>query len=79
MLNTQGVTPTLPKTVGEWLPIVTAEYRESPGLQLTRQQFQRMWGLDEAQCYAVLAMLLEARFLRLKPDGRYIRTDALRI
>ena len=75
MLQTHRVTSTPLASVGNWLQIVKAEYREVPGLQLTQRQIQRMWGLDETTCSAVLTALTEARFLRLKPDGHYVRGE----
>ena len=34
---------------------IRAEYDEMPGLRVTKAQGQRLWGLDEAGCAAVLA------------------------
>ena len=62
-------------SLGEWIQIVRGEYLEIPGMQLTQAQIQRLWGLDEGICGAVLKVLTEAQFLSLKPDGRYIRAD----
>ena len=62
-------------SVGNWLQIVKAEYREVPGLQLTQRQIQRMWSLDETLCSAVLIELTKARFLRLTPNGHYVRGE----
>ena len=75
MLHTHGATVAPQASIGVWLQIVRAEYREVPGLQLTRRQIQRMWGLDEKLCSAVLSALTEARFLRLTPNGHYIRGE----
>jgi hypothetical protein len=44
-------------------------------MQLTRRQIQRMWGLDDRLCDAVLGALTESRFLQVKSDGQYIRAD----
>lgn len=63
-------------SVGDWLNIVQAEYLEIPGLHLTRQQVQRLWGLDSATCQALLEALEAAKFLkRTRRDG-YVRADA---
>ena len=42
---------------------ICGEYLEMPGLRLTRQQAQRLWGLDEATCAQSLEFLVGARFL----------------
>ena len=51
---------------------VRSEYVEMPGLQLTRQQAQRLWGLDEDTCSTALEFLVEAKFLS-KTGGMYQR------
>jgi hypothetical protein len=40
-----------------------AEFLEMPGLQLTVAQAARLWHFDSALCNAVLAKLVEQRFL----------------
>ena len=47
----------------EWLRVVEAEYREMPGLQLTRAQAQRL-GLDATTCAVLFDVLVATRFLR---------------
>ena len=47
----------------EVLQRVRAEFLEMPGLRLTRAQARRLWALDEALCDAILATLVETRFL----------------
>lgn len=49
------------------------EYLEMPGLRLTSQQAQRLWALDADTCSAVLESLVELKFLRRGPEGRYFR------
>lgn len=51
---------------------IRSEYVEMPGLRLTRQQAQRLWGLDEDTCSTALECLVEAKFL-CKNDGMYQR------
>jgi hypothetical protein len=58
-----------------WLTIIQGEYREMPGLQLTKPQVRRMWGLDAPTCEAVLEALRGSRVLRLSPAGRYVVAD----
>jgi hypothetical protein len=52
---------------------VKAEYRELPGLQLTPWQAQRLWGLDQVQCDAILKALVDEAFLRRTRNGCYAR------
>jgi hypothetical protein len=40
-----------------------AEFMEMPGLQLTEAQAARLWAFDARLCGAVLAQLVEMRFL----------------
>jgi hypothetical protein len=61
--------------VRAWSRVVRGEYLDSPGLQLTQRQAQRLWGLDERLCAGVLQKLVEERFLQQTVDGRYTRTD----
>ena len=42
---------------------IYSEYLEMPGMRLTRQQAQRLWGLDELTCSQSLEYLVEAGFL----------------
>ncbi|MBP1633829.1 MAG: hypothetical protein H6Q10_403 [Acidobacteria bacterium] len=49
------------------------EYLEMPGLSLTVPQAQRLWGLDLTACRQVLQGLIEAGFLKRRPDGAYVR------
>ena len=62
--------------VADWLHLVQAEYLEMPGLQLTRPQIQRLWGLDPATCDEVLQALLAAHVLRQTHQGAYILDGA---
>ena len=63
------------ETVESVVRIVRGEYVEMPGLQLTRSQVKRFWGLDEEVCDTVLKTLTEEHFLHLTAAGRYIRMD----
>jgi len=56
----------------DWAQLVRAEYLEVPGLNLTRDQAQRLWGLDRAVCEQLLAALVESRFLKRTRDNRYL-------
>jgi hypothetical protein len=58
------------------IPRIRGEYLEMPGLRLTPVQAQRLWGLTTAECEALMAALLDARFLRRTQDGSFILSDA---
>jgi len=60
---------------GDWAQLVRAEYLEIPGLNLTRDEAQRLWGLDREACEQLLAALVERRFLKRTRDNRYLRVD----
>ena len=62
-------------TTEDWARLVRAEYLEVPGLDLTRDQVRRLWGLDPQTCDSLLAALVESRFLRRTRDNRYLRAD----
>lgn len=63
--------------VSEAARCIRGEYLELPGLSLTRHQVQRLYTLDEVTCEAVLAALVDVRFLARTPDGRYVRSGSL--
>ena len=52
---------------------VRGEYREMPGLRLTPQQAQRLFGLDSTACALVLETLTKERFLSIGRDGRFAK------
>ena len=58
-------------TVGRWLELIQAEYREMPGLNLSKAQMQRLWGFDAAICDALVDALVAARVLRRTSLGGY--------
>ena len=62
--------------VTEWLSIVRGEFMEVPGLRLTRGEFQRMWGLDNPTCDALIGQLEDSRFLRRTAQGAYVRAES---
>jgi hypothetical protein len=61
--------------IGDWLQIIRAEYLEMPDLALTQRQVQRLWGLDPVTSEAVLARLVDIRFLRRTHRDEYVRAD----
>jgi hypothetical protein len=52
---------------------VCGEFLEMPGLRLTSQQAQRLWGLDESACVELLEFLVDAKFLCRPGQGVYMR------
>jgi len=64
------------EAVRDWLQIIQGEYLEMPGLQLTKPQVQRLWGLDPDTCDALLDALERSRFLRRTDHDAYVLADA---
>ncbi len=54
---------------------IQGEYLEMPGLRLTTAQAQRLWGLDRDVCEALLAALVDSKFLCRTRDGAFVRTE----
>jgi hypothetical protein len=61
--------------VEDWLMLVRAEYVEMPGLSLTKPQVERLWGLDAVTSEALLAALIDVKFLRRTVGDAYVRAD----
>jgi DNA-binding IclR family transcriptional regulator len=62
-------------TRSDWLEIIRAEYLEIPGLNLTKPQIRRLWGLDARTCDALLDSLVEDGFLKQASGQKYVRAD----
>jgi hypothetical protein len=58
--------------VTPWLELIRAEYLEMPGLKLTEAQVRRFWSLEAAACDALLAALVDARFLAKTRQESYV-------
>jgi len=58
--------------VDRFIQIVQTEYREMPGLQLTKPQMRRFLGVDVMTCDAVLDLLEREKFLRRTPKDAYV-------
>ena len=54
---------------------ISGEYLEMPGLRLTTEQAQRLWGLDYQSCCDLLGELVASSFLIRTADGRYARAS----
>jgi|SRR5690349_17234865 hypothetical protein len=63
-------------TTDEVLRRVKGEFLEMPGLRLTAPQARRLWGLDATRCDALLAALVDAKFLFQTGDGAFMRVEA---
>jgi hypothetical protein len=58
--------------VDRFIQIVQTEYREMPGLQLTKPQMRRFLGIDIVTCDIVLELLEQQKFLRRTPKNAYV-------
>ena len=61
--------------VEDWLMLIRAEYLEIPGLSLTKPEVERLWGLDPVIGEALLAALVDIKFLRRTVRDAYVRAD----
>jgi hypothetical protein len=61
------------RTIDEVLNRLRAEYLEMPGLQLKREQVERLCGIERALCQLVLDALVDEQFLCVKLGGHYAR------
>ena len=52
---------------------ITRDHAEQPGLRLTPQQAQRLWGLDGPTCGAVLIALVDVGVLQRSTDRQFMR------
>jgi hypothetical protein len=62
-------------SIHDRLRLIQAEYLEVPGLHLTRQQVEGLWGLDTLTSEALLDALVDAGFLRRTRAGSYRRAE----
>ena len=58
--------------VERYVEIVQSEYREMPGLQLTKAQMQRFLGIDVLTCDVVVDKLVRKQFLRCTRKNAYV-------
>ena len=59
---------------------IRAEYGEMPGLRLTLEQAQKLFGVPQHTCARLLDALVADRLLACHPDGTYMRrADAARV
>jgi DNA-binding IclR family transcriptional regulator len=50
---------------------ILGTFKEMPGVQLSLQEAERMFGLRESTCRALLEQLVGEKSLRRTTDGRY--------
>ena len=60
-------------SIRHWVELVEAEFREIPGLHLTKAQVQRFWGLDLTTCDILLDTLEQGQVLRRTPKDAYVK------
>jgi hypothetical protein len=58
--------------ITDLLRVIQAEYREMPGLHLTKPQIQRLWQLEPHLCDALVDALVAADFLAKTPRNAYV-------
>ena len=61
------------RTAKDLLSRIRAEFLEMPGMRLTIQQGQRLFGIDRTLCQTVLDSLVGEKFLWVTADGLYGR------
>ena len=69
---------TVDTAIAEWLQLIRGEYLEIPGLRLTKPQVRRLWGLDAVTCEALLAALVDVKFLKCTRNEVYVRVESER-
>jgi hypothetical protein len=62
-------------TRSKWLELIRAEYTEIPGLNLTKAQIQRFWGLDPLTCDELIDALMADGFLKRTSAHLYVRAS----
>lgn len=58
--------------VERFVEIIQTEYKEMPGLHLTKPQLRRFLGVDVVTCDLVLDLLEQKKFLRRTPKDAYV-------
>jgi hypothetical protein len=58
------------------IELIHAEYREMPGLCLTKPQIQRLWTLDPVTCNRTIDALVLAQVLKRTARDAYVLASA---
>ena len=66
----------VPMRIDDVLQRIRGEFLEMPGLQVTRAQAPRLWGLDRPVCDELLDVLVSTKFLSQTRDGSFVRSTA---
>jgi hypothetical protein len=61
------------RTIQDVITRLRTEFLEMPGLRLKSEQVQRLCGVERTMCQTMLDVLVDEKFLCVKPDGRYAR------
>jgi hypothetical protein len=64
--------------VADWLKLIRAEDLEIPGLSLTKEPVDRLWGLDAVTSDALLTALVDVKCLRRTVRNAYVHADGVR-
>jgi hypothetical protein len=64
------------RRINDLVPRVRGEFLEMPGLCLSIEQAQRLWGLDRTDCEMVMTVLTDMGFLFRTRLGGFARTSA---
>lgn len=54
---------------------IQGEFKELPGLRLTKVQARRLWALDPLICAALLDALVDVQFLTKTADGAFVKQE----
>jgi hypothetical protein len=61
--------------MAHWIDLIRAEYNEMPGMHLTKPQVQRLFGLDQPTCDALLRELERTHFLRCTEANAFVKME----
>jgi hypothetical protein len=68
--------PSRSAPLGALLQQVREQYRDMPGLKLTKPQAMRLFGVAPSVCAAMLRALVMENFLSRAADGVFVRSTA---
>ena len=62
-----------PHHLDDWIQVIRSEFNEIPDLEVTLDEAQSLWDLDQDRLRAILDTFVDAGFLEESPDGVYSR------